>query len=709
MRHLLWAAALAFCAPPSWAQDAATLVADRVEIQGDNVLVAEGAVEVLQKGMTLTASRVTFDAANDSLSIEGPIVLTDESGTRILADQAELSADLQNGILTGARLVLQQQLQLAAAEIQRVGGRYTELGRTVASSCQVCAANPVPIWEIRAQSVVHDQLEQQMYFTGAQLRFFGVPVFYIPRLRMPDPGLDRATGFLRPDYRITNQLGYGIIQPYFIAINPSSDLTLAPYISSKQGRSLGLRYRQALDTGQFEVNGALSSDEILPDELRGYLFASGAFSLPRDFTLTFGIQAVSDNGYLIDYGISEQDYLDSFVEIQRVMRDDFVLGRIHYYDSLRESEDPTRPSSLIDLVEIQRFTLPGLGGAANLRYQLSSENRVSSSEQDDNGDGISDGLDTAQALVSLDWTRDWYLPGGLVGTALALGQADVMAVSQDPSYPSQIGRLYSAVGGKLSWPLQRVEQGGSVQVLEPVAQVLLSPNSSPDVPNEDSQLVEFDEGNLFSLNRFPGTDEVELSDRAALGLNWTRFGVDGSTLALTLGRILRSEDLDQFSLSSGLDGAASDWLVGMQIFTAQGFGLTQRFLVGDDAALTAAEARLNWTGEDFGLISGYYYSIADPADGKPDTISELSVGGTWTASENWTGAAGVRHDFIAGRASRASVGMQYRNECMLVDLSLSRWFADSISVTPTTEFNVAVDLLGFGGSASPGPARRCRG
>ena len=201
MRHLLWAAVLAFCAPPSLAQDAATLVADRVEIQGDNVLVAEGAVEVLQKGMTLTASRVTFDAANDSLSIEGPIVLTDESGTRILADQAELSADLQNGIMTGARLVLEQQLQLAAAEMQRVGGRYTELGRTVASSCQVCPANPVPIWEIRAQSAVHDRLEQQMYFKGAQLRFFGVPVFYIPRLRMPDPGLDRATGFLRPDYR----------------------------------------------------------------------------------------------------------------------------------------------------------------------------------------------------------------------------------------------------------------------------------------------------------------------------------------------------------------------------------------------------------------------------------------------------------------------------------------------------------------------------
>lgn len=709
MRHLLWAVALALCASPLWAQDAATLVADRVEIRGDNVLVAEGAVEILQKGMTLTATRVTFDAAKDTLSIEGPIVLTDAGGTRVLADQAELSADLQNGILTGARLVLAQQLQLAAAEMQRVGGRYTELGRTVASSCQVCAANPIPIWEIRAQSVVHDKLEQQMYFKGAQLRFFGVPVFYIPRLRMPDPGLNRATGFLRPDYRITNQLGYGIIQPYFIAIDPSRDLTLAPYISSKQGRSLGLRYRQAYQTGQFEVNGALSTDEILPDELRGYLFASGAFSLPRDFTLTFGIQAVSDNGYLIDYGISGQDYLDSFIEVQRLSRDNLVLGRVHYYESLRDSADPTRPSSLIDLVQIQRFTPPILGGSANLRYLLSSENRVSSSVQDSNGDGISDGLDTAQALVAVDWSRDWYLPGGLVGTALALGQADVISVSQDPAYPSQIGRLYGVAGGRLSWPLQRVEKNGSVQVLEPIAQVLLSPNSSPDVPNEDSQLVEFDEGNLFSLNRFPGTDEVELSDRAALGLNWTRFGTDGSTLALTMGRVLRSEDLDQFSLSSGLDGTASDWLVGMQVFTAQGLGLTQRFLVGDNAALTAAEARLNWAGPDFSLMSGYYYSIPDPADGKPNTISELTVGGTWNVSANWTGAASVRQDFIAGRATRASVGMQYRNECMLVDLSLSSWFVDSTSVTPTTEFNVAVDLLGFGGSAAPGPARRCRG
>jgi LPS-assembly protein len=709
MRRLLLLLALLLPLPAA-AQEPATLVADRVAILGDNVLVAEGAVEVLQQGQTLKASRVTYDAGKDTLLIEGPIVLTDGSGTRILADQADLSADLQNGILTGARLVLDQQLQLAAAEMQRVGGRYTALGRTVASSCQVCAANPIPLWEIRARSVVHDTQERQIYFTNAQLRVAGVPVFFIPRLRMPEPGLDRATGFLQPELRTTSELGTGIILPYFIKLGDSRDLTLRPYVSAKNGRSLGARYRQVFLTGQIEINGAISTDDILPGETRGYAFAEGSFALPQDFSLRFGAQGVSDSGYLLDYGISGQDYLDSFVEVDRVKRDDYLLARAHYYESLREPNDAfTLPSSLVDLLSVRRFSPPVLGGAATVRFQLSGESRSSSTTGDSNGDGIADGRDTTQALIRMDWRRNWVLPGGLVGSALGLAQADVTGVQQDPAYPSQIGRTYGVAGAELRWPLQRTEAGGATQVLEPIVQVLLAPDTSPDVPNEDSTMIEFDEGNLFSLNRFPGTDEVELGNHATLGLAWTRYGVNGSTLGLTLGRVYRETNLDQFSLSSGLDGSKSNWLIGMQMTTPGGFGLTQRFLIDDEAEATTAEARLNWTTEDFGISSGYYFSIADPADGKPNPISELTVGGSWRMADNWSSRAGLRHDFIAGRASRASLGLEYRNECLLVDLSLSRWFADSTSVTPTTELSVAVDLLGFGGSAAPGPARRCRG
>ena len=709
LRRVAFALAAATLPLPSAAQDAASLVADRVEIRADNVLVAEGAVEVLSQGMRLQARRITFDSAANSLVIEGPIVMTDASGTRLLADQGELSADLQNGILTGARLVLDQQLQIAADEMQRIGGRYTELGRSVASSCQVCAANPVPLWEIRAKRVVHDEVAQQLFFENAQVRFAGVPVFFIPRLRMPDPGLKRVTGFLTPDIRTTSELGTGINLPYFITLGDSRDLTVTPYVSSKQGRSLALRYRQVFRTGQIEVNGALSSDNIQPDKTRGYIFANGSFAMPDDFTLTFGIQGVSDNAYLLDYGISDQDRLDSFVASERVRRDEYILGRAHYFESLRDEDDnSTLPSTVIDLVWVRRFQAPVIGGTAALRYQASARNRTSSDSGDTNGDGVADGRDTARALVRLDWRRDWVLPAGLIGTALGELQADVTAVRQDPTYPDEIGRVHGVVGAELRWPLVKAEAGGATQVLEPVLQVVLAPDNGEEVPNEDSLLVEFDEGNLFAVDRFPGSDAVELGNRASLGLAWTRYGAGGSTLGFAFGKVLRTNDLDQFSLSSGLDGRQSDWLIGMRVATPGGLSLTQRLLLNDDLSATVAEARLNWVTQDLSVSSGYYWSIADPAVNQPDPISELTVAGSWHVADNWTSRAGLRHDFIAGRASRASLGLEYRNECLLVDLSLSRWFADSTSVTPTTEFGLAVDLLGFGGSAAPGPARRCR-
>ena len=69
--------------------------------------------------------------------------------------------------MQSARLVLNRELQLAAAQIQRIGGRYTQMDNTVASSCKVCEGNPTPLWEIRARRVLHDQQERQIYFDNA--------------------------------------------------------------------------------------------------------------------------------------------------------------------------------------------------------------------------------------------------------------------------------------------------------------------------------------------------------------------------------------------------------------------------------------------------------------------------------------------------------------------------------------------------------------
>ena len=72
--------------------------------------------------------------------------------------------------------------------------------------------------------------------------------------------------------------------------------------------------------------------------------------------------------------------------------------------------------------------------------------RRSSSLTDSNGDGDADGRDVTRAGVALDWRRDWVLPGGIVGTALARASGDVTYIGEDPDYPSRIERTLGVLG-----------------------------------------------------------------------------------------------------------------------------------------------------------------------------------------------------------------------------------------------------------------------
>ena len=249
-----------------------TLVADKLWIDGNNTLTAQGHVEILHGSTRIKATRIVYSGADGGLRIDGPITMMDGDQIIVLASSAEMDADLQNGILRSARMVLSQQLQLAAAEIHRVDGRYTQLYKTVASSCQVCAANPVPLWQIRARRIIHDQQERQLYFDDAVLRVMDIPVFYLPRLRLPDPTLKRATGFLVPTFKSSSKLGWGLKLPYFVKLGDHADITLTPFIATKT-KTLELEFRRAFRTGEIAFQGAYSNDDILPGQERSYFFA----------------------------------------------------------------------------------------------------------------------------------------------------------------------------------------------------------------------------------------------------------------------------------------------------------------------------------------------------------------------------------------------------------------------------------------------------
>lgn len=697
---LLWFVPLAAAAqttPPP-----ATLIADRVSVQGEDQLLAEGHVEVLYDGNRLKAPRITYDRATDQLHIDGPLTLITDADTILLADSADLDPQLTNGILRSARVVMRQQLQLAAAQMDRIEGRYSVLHKTVASSCRVCSGSAVPLWQIRAERIIHDEERQQLYFDHARFEIMGAPVLYLPRLRLPDPTLKRATGFLVPELKFSDALGTGLKVPYFVVLGEHADVTLTPYISTGRTRTLELRYRQAFRHGEIELNGALSRDTLVKDETRRYLFGSGRFDLPRDFELTFNIETVSDPAYLLDYGYSDADRLHSDIRIARTRRDEHVEAALNYFHSLRASEsNRTLPSTVAEMSYQRRFVPGTLGGIGKLTFEAYGHQRRS--------DSNIIGRDVSRASARADWRRDWVTQNGLVIAALGELNADYYGISDDGTYPDPITRTAPFAAVELRWPLVKGGARGVTHVLEPVLQLVWSDDDNDTVPNEDSVSVEFDEANLFSLNRFPGADVYEDGLRANLGLTWTRHAPEGWSLAVAAGRILRTEKPSQFSGGSGLNDINSDWLTAIRLSTGDNLSLTNRAVFDDTFAFTRNELRLAWDDDRLDLASSYVWQEANLVENRAIDSSELVMDADYRFRSNWTGKLNWRYDFVADRAAKAGIGLEYRNECVTMDLSLSRRFTSSTSVRPTTNFGLQVSLNGFGtGADGSSYQRTCR-
>lgn len=684
------------------AQDLASLIADRIQVDPAGRVTASGNVEVFFEGTRLTASEVSYDQSGDRLTIKGPIRITDADGTVLLADQAELDRDLRDGVLISARMVLNQQLQIAAAEIARVDDRYTRLDHVVASSCQVCAAAPVPLWEIRAARVTHDDVGQQLYFEDAQFRFVGVPIMYFPRFRLPDPTLKRATGALVPSVSTSSVLGTGIKQPYFFVLDDHRDLTLTPYLSSSTA-TLEFGYRHMTRGGSITAEGAITEDDL--EGSRGYLFAAFHHRLPKGFLLDAEFEFVSDPGYLYTYDYSSKDRLTNNVRITRVRDKDIFRASLNEFRTLRESEIPIRDTLTDQFIEFYYSReIPSLafGGRTMATVDSASLYRPSSVDED--------GRDVNRIGVALDWSRQWLLPEGIVGGAELGARADAYVIGQDSNFADSVSRLVPRAAVELRWPMSRRTSSGSIDQIEPIFRLDVAEASGDPVPLEDSRIVEFDEANLFSFTRYPGVDGVEDGVRVAAGATWSHQNVNDWNLALAFGRVANLGGDLGYGQSLGLTGDRSEWLVSGHWGMGDNLSILSRSLFNDSGNVTLSETRADWEADTFSIGSSYVYAVPEPAEDRDDRLSEWTFDGTYSFNERWSANASWRYDFRADRAARSGIGLDYRTECAELSLSLSRRFATSTSVEPTTELGFRVSLIGVGGrEAGPGPTRSCRG
>ena len=583
------------------------LIADTIRYdRANDQLIATGNVEVLFQGRVLTAEEIIYDNRTERLRASGPLLLSEPGEATLIADIAELDTAAEIGIIEGARLVLSQNFQFAAQEARSHQDGRIQLYRTVGSSCQVCAATQTPLWLIRAERIVRDPDDLQIYVQDAYFDVMGVTVAYLPYFRFPDPELTRATGFLTPQFRNSDLFGLGVRVPYFIVINDHSDVTVTPFLTSGGARILEAEYRQRFRDGSLTVEGIVGAEQLSGQpETRGYLAIKGEHDLPDDFRLDASIEWAGDTGFLKTYGYSDADRLDRVVTVSRQRATERLETSFVAFQSLRVGDDQRTIPYVFPEIRYQRYWDTARTGRLDVTAFSSTLVRER-------------GRDVSKIQAGATYSERATLPGGVVARGFAGIDTAAYVTRDDPAFPTKpVTIIAPTAGAEIRWPLA-AREGRALQVLEPVAQVVYSEvhGDTTAVPNEDSLATEFDAANLFSLNRFPGIDRREEGLRVNLGGTYQWLDPDGWNAGLTLGQVFRSEPTSGFGVGTGLNGQTSNIVAATNLDFPPILQLSNQTLFDETLTFFRNDVQADLTLEKFDASLSYVYLIPDqaPAD-----------------------------------------------------------------------------------------------
>lgn len=673
------------------------------------VVTASGAVEIAQEGRVLLADSVSYNLRSNVVTASGNVSLLEPSGEVLFADFVELTDNLREGFVRDIRMLLTDRSRLAAVSGLRSGGNKTVLRKGVFSPCELCREDPTraPLWQIKAVEVEHDQEDQTIRYRDAWMEIYGVPVLYTPYFEHPDPTVERKSGFLAPTFGSTETLGVTYQQPYHWVFDSDQDATFAPILTSEQGVVLAGEYRQLFPDGRVDFRGSATKadrtelgGEVEEDVFRGHIDGTARFDIDRTWRGGVDLQRASDDTYLRLYNFSTESNLTSRAFVEGFNARNYLAANAFAYQGLRATDDNDEAPIIFPLVDYNFVGEPGTaGGKYTFDANLMALSRI-------------EGRDSRRLSAAVGWELPYTGPAGDIYNLVARVQADgywTHGVDPNSNEVNPQGNFGSDFEGRifpqlaLRWRYPWIQQGTDFdQVVEPIAQVVVSPKGANpgEIPNEDSLDFEFDDTNLFSLNRFAGIDRVDSGTRLDYGLKWTGSGFGGYMNAF-LGQSYRLEESDVFLPGSGLSDDLSDVVGRVQLSPRSDVDLLYRFRFDkDDFRARRSEVRLHVGPPALNLDLSYV--LVDAPSGQTEFEDREEV--NWTLrsrlSRYWSAFGGTRFDLERDATLNSRIGLTYGDECLFVQAIAERSFFSDRDIEPEDTFFVNVVFKYLGGLSS---------
>ncbi len=532
-------AAEQLCGPvaePLPAPDATTAeAADDIEISSESAELGvngdarlRGNVEVRQGEKRIKAEDVAYEAATGAFRAEGSVAYED-SLIRVRGESG--SFDATGGArLGGAEFELPSRpARGAAREISVTRDGQVALDEVEYTTCP--AGNED--WMLTARDIDLDLATRNGTGENVRLDFKGIPILYTPWISFP-LGEERKSGFLFPDFGVSDRSGVELAAPYYFNLAPNYDLTLTPRVLSERGFQLDTEFRYLTHGSKGDVAGAYLPNDELRDRDRSFLHWGHLGDFAHRWRVLVDAANASDSNYFEDFGLGSEGtsivYLERDAELRYYGEHWDLLGELQNHQIIDQSiSEDVRPYT-----RVPRLVARGVyeHGPLGLSYALDGEAVYFLRDE-----GVTGGrLDMEP---SIGWPIDG--PGYYVAprAAYRYTQYELGSIptggDDGPSRSVPIGSLDA--GMTFERPSGR--RGHRLLTLEPRLLYLYVPfRDQAELPVFDTGLPDLNMVQLFRRNRYVGADRLSDSNQLSAGVSARLLDTESGRqyLSATLGQ-----------------------------------------------------------------------------------------------------------------------------------------------------------------------------
>ena len=686
--------------------------------------IAIGNVELVQGDTIVLADKITYNQNTDVVHAIGHVSILQSTGDVAFANDAVLKQSLGQGVVEEFRARLKDNSLFAAREANKINDKVTKLSHLVYSPCSVCAAKSEaeatsPLWQIQATNATIDENDQRVTYRNAFMDIYGVPVMYTPFFFHPTPDSPSKSGLLQPQYLHSSYLGNVVKEPAFISFAPNTDMTLTPwYLSSETNPMLQGEFRHMFDGGQYSMRGAFINTykrdnlgDIVPgNENRGYIDAHGKMQLSDNWSSGIDVERTTDDTFLGYYGIGWQSLLTSRIYAERVEDRSYLMVESLAFQGLQPQDTSAQSPYVLPQAELH-FESEPLAQHSRLAF----DSNMLALERDQ---GASD----RRLSDTVAWKLPYVTSGGQVFEAKASVRGDAYSVTDQTI--STTGQTFNGTTGRvmpeldLDWRYPFINSFGESKsiTIAPIVEVAMSPNlhQSSNIPNEDSQVAELNDINLFSPNRFSGYDQIESGVRGTYGMRGNLQYADDKYLEWLLGQAYQQNAQSPFPLATDATTNLSDYIGHVEMkYKWIDLGYSAR-VDKDSLAFTSNEVKASFSLTPFSINANYVDLKNEPLFGnKQEVYGDTKL----NLNKNWDWIVSGRKDLGSSVTTATNTsstipslniltpsagtvglgtGFLFHNECLNFSLNAGKSYISQQDLKPATTYSFTLILKNFG-------------